>query len=31
MVVYCDSVVLIYWLDHVGPFNQQAERRMQIL
>lgn len=31
MVVYCDSVILIYWLDQIGPFHLRAENRMQIL
>ena len=28
MLIYCDSVILIYWLDHVGPFHLRAEARM---
>ena len=31
MRIYCDSVILIYWLDQVGPFHLRAEKRMQIL
>ena len=31
MLIYCDSVILIYWLDQVGPFHLRAENRMQIL
>jgi predicted nucleic acid-binding protein len=31
MVVYCDSVILIYWLDQMGPFHLRAENRMQVL
>ena len=28
MLIYCDSVILIYWLDQVGPFHLRAENRM---
>lgn len=28
MVIYCDSVILIYFLDTVGPFNIRAVSRM---
>ena len=28
MMVYCDSVILIYFLDSVGPFNARAVARM---
>ena len=28
MLVYCDSVVLIYFFDHVGPFNTRATNRL---
>lgn len=31
MLIYCDSGVLIYWLDQVGPFHLRAERRIQAL
>lgn len=31
MVVYCDSVILIYWLDQVGPFHLRAETHLQVL
>lgn len=31
MMVYCDSVILIYWLDQIGPFHVRAENRMQVL
>jgi len=31
MVIYCDSVILIYWLDQVGPFHIRAESRIQTL
>jgi len=28
MLIYCDSVILIYFLDTVGPFNVRAAARM---
>lgn len=28
MLIYCDSVILIYFLDTVGPFNVRAVTRM---
>jgi predicted nucleic acid-binding protein len=28
---YCDSVILIYFLDHVGPFNARAVARLTAL
>jgi predicted nucleic acid-binding protein len=28
MLIYCDSVILIYFLDTVGPFNVRAVSRM---
>jgi predicted nucleic acid-binding protein len=31
MLIYCDSVILIYWLDHTGPFQLLAENRMTAL
>ena len=31
MLIYCDSGVLIYWLDQVGPFHLRAETRMMAL
>jgi len=31
MLIYCDSGILIYWLDQVGPFHLRAETRMQTL
>jgi predicted nucleic acid-binding protein len=31
MLVYCDSVILIYLFDHVGPFNVRAASRMAAL
>jgi predicted nucleic acid-binding protein len=31
MLVYCDSVVLIYFFDHTGPFNVRATHRLGAL
>jgi predicted nucleic acid-binding protein len=31
MLIYCDSGILIYWLDQVGPFHLRADRRMATL
>jgi predicted nucleic acid-binding protein len=31
MLIDCDSAVLIYWLDQVGPFHLRAEARMTAL
>lgn len=31
MLIYCDSGILIYWLDHIGPFNLRAEARVAAL
>ena len=31
MLVYCDSVILIYFLDHAGPFNVRAANRLAML
>ena len=31
MLIYCDSGILIYWLDQVGPFHLRAENRMLAL
>jgi predicted nucleic acid-binding protein len=31
MLVYSDSVILIYWLDQVGPLHLRAENRMLAL
>lgn len=28
MLIYCDSNILIYWLDLVGPFQLRARNRM---
>lgn len=28
MLIYCDSVILIYFLDSIGPFNVRAAARM---
>lgn len=31
MLVYCDSMILIYYLDHVGPFQDRAANRLALL
>jgi uncharacterized protein len=31
MLVYCDSVIVIYWLDHVGPYQVRSNQRMMML
>ena len=31
MLIYCDSVILIYWMDQVGPFHLRAHNRMLAL
>lgn len=31
MLVYCDSVILIYFFDHAGPFNVRATSRLAAL
>jgi predicted nucleic acid-binding protein len=31
MLIYCDSVILIYWLDQVGPFHVRARNRIAAL
>ncbi len=31
MLIYCDSMILIYLLDSVGPFNVRAAARMAAL
>jgi predicted nucleic acid-binding protein len=31
VLIYCDSVILIYWLDQVGPFHLRAQTRMVAL
>jgi predicted nucleic acid-binding protein len=28
MLVYCDSVILMYFFDHLGPFNARATNRL---
>src|SRR5438876_2269842 len=28
MLIYCDSVILMYFFDHVGPFNIRATHRL---
>lgn len=31
MLIYCDSVVLIYFFDHIGRFNVRATNRLSAL
>jgi predicted nucleic acid-binding protein len=31
MLIYCDSVILIYYFDHTGPFNLRAANRLAAL
>jgi predicted nucleic acid-binding protein len=31
MLVYCDSVILMYFFDHTGPFNVRATARLAAL
>lgn len=31
MLIYCDSVILIYFFDHTGPFQVRAAARMSTL
>jgi uncharacterized protein len=31
MLIYCDSVILIYFFDHAGPFNVRATTRLAAL
>jgi predicted nucleic acid-binding protein len=31
MVIYCDSVILMYFFDHTGPFNIRAVNRLAAL
>jgi hypothetical protein len=31
MLVYCDSVILMYYFDHTGPFNLRVMRRLAAL
>ena len=31
MLVYCDSVILMYFFDHTGPFNMRATNRLAAL
>jgi predicted nucleic acid-binding protein len=31
MLVYCDSVILMYFFDHIGPFNVRATARLAAL
>lgn len=31
MLIYCDSVILIYWMDQIGPFHLRAHNRILAL
>jgi uncharacterized protein len=31
MLVYCDSMILIYYLDHIGPFQDRVASRLASL
>jgi predicted nucleic acid-binding protein len=31
MLIYCDSVILIYYLDYTGPFNARAATKLAAL
>lgn len=31
MLFYCDSVILMYFFDHTGPFNVRATNRLMAL
>jgi predicted nucleic acid-binding protein len=31
MLIYCDSVILVYYFDHTGPFNVRAANRLAAL
>jgi predicted nucleic acid-binding protein len=31
MLIYCDSVILMYYFDHIGPFNIRATNRLAAL
>jgi predicted nucleic acid-binding protein len=31
MLIYCDSVILMYYFDHTGPFNVRATNRLATL
>ena len=31
MLIYLDSVILIYALDHVGPFQTRADNRLKVI
>ena len=31
MLIYCDSVILMYYFDHKGPFNVRATNRLAAL
>jgi hypothetical protein len=31
MLIYCDSVILMYFFDYTGPFNVRAAARLAVL
>jgi predicted nucleic acid-binding protein len=31
MLIYCDSMILMYFIDHTGPFNVRASNRLTTL
>jgi hypothetical protein len=31
MLIYCDSVIFIYFLDHIGPLQVRAANRLAAL
>lgn len=31
MLIYCDSVIVVYYFDHTGPFNVRAVNRLAAL
>lgn len=31
MLIYCDSVIVVYYFDHTGPFNARAANRLSAL
>ena len=31
MLIYCDSVIFMYYFDHSGPFNVRASNRLAAL
>jgi predicted nucleic acid-binding protein len=31
MLIYCDTMILVYYFDHTGPFNVRAMNRLAVL